>query len=1030
MKILFLDYMDDEAQSVIASMAKSSAWHVFRLVDVENFKTALSSTQYDIILIALTPDDHHRIDLIHQVRNIHTNSPLILIVPDTDEQTFVHMVRLGADDCITHSNISRIGNAITTFCATLNSQPLQTFNITHDPVLNLLPGGVYQFIRLADGSYSLPLISEKFQLLMGIKQQDVRDDATLAFDQVHPDDIPEMMSSIENSAASLSQWEYEFRVRKLDNSYIWIKGISVPKKQSDGSIIWSGILLDINQQKSTQLELSESEISLRNIIDNVEETFYRCNLDGNILMISQSIEKLLGYQVAQFQNSNIKTYFSGPHQFTTFYQALCDNDGVLPDFEFSLVHKNGQKIWISTSSRLFVNKHGDTAGIEGIFRDITARHESDLAMLDRHQRLEADLGLKNLEIDKQTAFLQAILDNSVDCIITIDNKGIITTINSAVTKTFGYDDAELIGKNINILMPEPYHSEHNEYLRSYIETGQAKILGSGRQVLGMNKNGDVFPIEINVTEIMIHGKQYFTGTIRDISVQQLLQHELVTKEQRYNRAHRFANIGTWDWNIQTGELFWSERIAPLFGYPEGNLETTYDNFLAAVHPDDRQLVIDSVNACVQENTEYNIEHRCVWPDGSVHWLLEKGDVSRAADGTPLHMLGVVQDITRQKQYEMELKESQSKLNSLFELSQLGIALTDMQGKYLEYNEAFRRICGYPAEELNTLDYWTLTPREYEQIEAQQLASLSRTGRYGPYEKEYRQKNGNLIPIRLNGLLIRDKNGNENIWSIVEDISDSRHVQQQLINAKNDAEHANRAKSEFLSSMSHELRTPLNAIIGFSQLLELDDSLSSDQMESISEIHHAGIHLLDLINEILDLTKIESGRIDLSIANLDINTVIQECILLSVNTAEKHHVSIEFNPELHTPSLYVLADRVRLKQVIINLLSNAIKYNHQSGHVYIDYQASNDNQVQISIRDTGIGIPKNQLANLFQPFNRLGAEKSSIEGTGIGLVITKTLVELMHGTISVESKLESGTTFTFSLPCPSISITTTKKRSYS
>lgn len=236
-------------------------------------------------------------------------------------------------------------------------------------------------------------------------------------------------------------------------------------------------------------------------------------------------------------------------------------------------------------------------------------------------------------------------------------------------------------------------------------------------------------------------------------------------------------------------------------------------------------------------------------------------------------------------------------------------------------------------------------------------------------------------------------------------------QNELVSAKEEAERANRAKSDFLSSMSHELRTPMNAVLGFGQLLEsdTDEPLTESQAENVGQILHAGWHLLELINEVLDLAKVESGKIDLSIENVDPLEVLRECVDLigSVAAGSGIQVSLDISSDkLHM----VRADRTRLKQALLNLISNAIKYNRENGLVTISARYTSDAKLRLCVTDTGVGLSEQQLQRLFQPFNRLGAERSGIEGTGIGLVITRQLVQLMGGSIGVESEPGQGSTF--------------------
>ncbi|MDR9467222.1 response regulator [Marinospirillum sp.] len=229
----------------------------------------------------------------------------------------------------------------------------------------------------------------------------------------------------------------------------------------------------------------------------------------------------------------------------------------------------------------------------------------------------------------------------------------------------------------------------------------------------------------------------------------------------------------------------------------------------------------------------------------------------------------------------------------------------------------------------------------------------------------------------------------------------------LIKAKEEADRANKAKSNFLSSMSHELRTPMNAILGFAQMLEYDEELNNDQRDSAHEIIKAGKHLLTLINDVLDLAKIEAGKISVSMETVDLHELANECCPLLQPLTDKRSISLQAN---FLPGQAVHADRVRLKQVLLNLCSNAIKYNHEQGKVFVDAESQPEGRLRIRVQDTGPGISEEQLKTLAQPFNRLNHETSGVEGTGIGLTISKKLAEAMEGVLGVESQVGVGSTF--------------------
>jgi len=336
---------------------------------------------------------------------------------------------------------------------------------------------------------------------------------------------------------------------------------------------------------------------------------------------------------------------------------------------------------------------------------------------------------------------------------------------------------------------------------------------------------------------------------------------------------------------------------------------------------------------------------------------------------------------------------------------------DQEGRVKSWNGGAQRIQGYSAKEIigqHNSRFFTQEDIDIEKPE-RAMGEAAATGRSEDNGWRVR-KDGSAFWANVVITAIRDSEGVlRGYATLARDMTERRRFEAELNSAKATAESANDAKSDFLSSMSHELRTPLNAILGFAQLMETDTPApSAAQKLSIDQILQAGWYLLSLINEVLDLSLIESGRLSLSTEKVSLAEVLSDCRAMMEPLALKRNITMTF-PEFDA-NCYVMADRTRARQILVNLLSNAIKYNRDNGSVVVECSAHAPGYVRLSVTDTGMGLTPEKLTQLFQPFNRLGQEGGAEQGTGIGLVVTKRLVEVMRGTIGVESAPGMGTKF--------------------
>lgn len=374
------------------------------------------------------------------------------------------------------------------------------------------------------------------------------------------------------------------------------------------------------------------------------------------------------------------------------------------------------------------------------------------------------------------------------------------------------------------------------------------------------------------------------------------------------------------------------------------------------------------------------------------------------------------EVLERERASAALRSSEQRFRSIFEHAPIGICFADLDGRPQEINPHFCRLLGYSPAELLSRSILSVTHPE-DRAEDVRLGRQLITGEIDTYSrhKRYLTREGQVLHVRARVSLLRDAEGRpDRMVGVVEDISDLLRMQE-LEQARETAEAASRAKNDFLSRMSHELRTPLNAMLGFTQLLEMDREhpLSERQRGWAAQVQQAGWHLLEMINDTLDLSRIESGSLKLEPSRQDLQGLLDDALALVDKQAAARNIRIE--RRLAPEARYALGDATRIRQVLTNLLSNAVKYNVEGGRIMLASRRQPGGLVELSVTDTGLGLSPAQLAELFQPFNRLGRERSSTEGTGIGLVICQRLVELMGGGLTVSSSEGQGSTFSLQLP---------------
>ncbi len=479
-----------------------------------------------------------------------------------------------------------------------------------------------------------------------------------------------------------------------------------------------------------------------------------------------------------------------------------------------------------------------------------------------------------------------------------------------------------------------------------------------------------------------------------------------------------ARLGGWEYTVATDVLRWSEETR-LMHAVDAQFQPTVEKGLAFYTPASRPVIEAAFAVALEHGTSFDVELDLI--DASQQLLrvravghpeMENGHCARVS--------GVFQDITEQHHAQQEIGQLTARLGMANEAGGIGIWDWDLQAERVFFDKRMRGLLGQPGAIATHLRTEIARAADAESLARFDAALQDALEGNGHLTVELRMEDGDVLPdsigrhVHLAGRLERDAcQQSLRLIGCAWDCT-AEKLALKLRVAKESAEFASQAKSAFLSRMSHELRTPLNAIMGFSQLMRLEVE-SGDLIikpHRIAYIETASKHLLDLINEVLDVTRVESGQVSIELADVSLSELLAESLPMVQRRADEAEVSLLDATAGH-PDVMVRADRLRLKQVLINLLSNAVKYNRPGGSVSVSI-IEDVRHVSVSVHDTGIGMTDAQIAGLFQPFSRVGAETTAVEGSGMGLFVSRRFVELMGGDIHVVSQPRRGSTFTVTL----------------
>ena len=635
---------------------------------------------------------------------------------------------------------------------------------------------------------------------------------------------------------------------------------------------------------------------------------------------------------------------------------------------------------------------------------------------------------------------RTIIETAADTILLIDETSTILSANAAAERTLGYRPEELVGKPLSMIQPPHLRPMHEGGLSRYLRTGERRLDWTLTEAVALHRDGAEVPIELSLGEYRQGGKHVFVSFLRNISERKLAQEALqrAYDELEMRVEERTAELAETNYALEeevaertraevellekTHELeavfqalpdlyFRMDADGRILDYRAGEGDNLYvppeaftgRRMAEVLPPAAAALVMEALARVRRTGALTTLEYSLP---------LESGERDFEARFLPFgddQVISVIRDVTDRKEAERALQRSEEHFRRLIENSSDVASILDARGVSVYHSPAIERVLGYPVEEIiGTSSFDRIHPDDHEKCRDTLREVMSAPGITRTLEMRYLHRDGTWRSTEVLARTLSPDTGADGVIINLRDATKRKEAEEEAERAREAAEAANLAKSEFLSRMSHELRTPMNSILGFAQLLERR-ALPPDQKKGVDHILRAGRHLLNLINEVLDLSRIEANRQQLSLEPVHVREAADEALALVRPLAAQQGcalVEVVGGDADH----FVTADRQRLTQVLLNLLSNAIKYNRPGGRVRITCGATAEGRFRIDVHDTGVGIAPEKLGQLFVPFARLGAEQTEVEGTGLGLALSKRLVEAMGGTMHVASTPGEGSVF--------------------
>jgi PAS domain S-box-containing protein len=804
--------------------------------------------------------------------------------------------------------------------------------------------------------------------------------------------------------------DFQTRFRCHDGSAIWINDTARAVRDNEGKVLhYEGSIEDITERIRAEAELQryqehleelvaertaklrESEERYRSLFDGVPVGLYRTTPQGKTLVVNQAAVQMLDFSGHEdaLLTMDARDLYADPKD-RTRWQVLMERDGIVRDFETQLYRRDGTIIWVNDSARAVKDDRDRVLYYEGSLEDISDR-----------KRFEE-------EIRRQKEYYEALFVNNPVAVVTADLEGNIVSWNPMAEKLFWHTQEEVIGHNLDDLVAndDSIHAEAVGYKDQVIRVGRVQATAKRTR-----KDGSLVDVELLALPVVVADERVgFIAIYHDISERKKFEEELRRQKEYYEALFVNNPVAVVTADLHGDIVSWNPMAEKLFGYTQEEvIGTSLDD--AVADQDSLRTEAAGYTQQVISVGRVQVTTQRTRRDGSLVDV-ELLALPVVVAGEKVGFIAIYHDISARKTMERELRWQKEYYEALFVNNPGAVVTVDLTGSVVSWNPAAERLFGYEQREVIGKNLDALVANDPDVLEeavayTQQVSTM---GRVQATTQRTRQ-DGSLVDVEVLALPVIVGEQNVGSIGIYIDITD-------LQRARREAEAASKAKSAFLANMSHELRTPLNVILGFTQLMDRDPNLAPDQLEHLGIISRSGEHLLALINDVLEVSKIEAGKLLLQEKSFDLYRQLDGLEEIFGLRAQEKGLGLTVTHDDNVPQ-YIVTDEGKLAQVLSNLLGNAIKFT-QEGSVMLRVtpppstqpSASNHRLLRFEVEDTGPGIAPEELPAIFDAFVQSETGRQTQEGTGLGLTISQQFVRLMGGELTATSQLGQGSCFRF------------------